>query len=77
MLNFGKEANSSGNTVTFIFFNGLDISFGLLLWLVSAGLILLIYLRFMSGRWLFSTSFFLGRMKRKSSLVLNPLLGKV
>ena len=71
MANFRKETNSSGSPA-FIFFNGIDISFGLLVWIVSASLIIAIYLRFVSGRRLL----FLSRMKRKTSM-LNPLLGKV
>ena len=77
MGNFRKEANSSG-TAAFIFFNGVDISFGLLLWIISAALILAIYMRFVSGRRIMGhNGFLLGRIKRKSSAGLNPLLGKV
>ena len=68
--NFKKEDNST----SFIFFTGADISICFLLWVVSAILLLLIYLKFVSGK-KFSNSHFFKNMKRKSSM--NPLLGKV
>jgi len=68
--NFRKEEN----TTSFIFFNGADISICFLLWFVSAILLLLIYLKFLSGK-KFSNSFFFNNLKRKTSM--NPLLGKV
>jgi len=68
--NFTKEDNSS----SFIFFNGADLSICFLLWLISAILLLLIYLKFVSGK-KFSNSFFFNNLKRKTSM--NPLLGKV
>ena len=72
MTNFRQETNRSSSSV-FVFFNGVDISFGLLVWIVSAALILAIYLRFVSGG---RRLFFINKIKRKTS-VLNPLLGKV
>eukprot|EP00090_Calanus_glacialis_P005065 TRINITY_DN13889_c0_g1_i1.p1 TRINITY_DN13889_c0_g1~~TRINITY_DN13889_c0_g1_i1.p1 ORF type:complete len:571 (-),score=160.50 TRINITY_DN13889_c0_g1_i1:165-1877(-) len=68
--NFTKEDNSS----SFIFFNGADLSICFLLWLISAILLFLIYLKFVSGK-KFSNSFFFNNLKRKTSM--NPLLGKV
>jgi len=68
--NFRRKDNTTG----FIFFNGADISICFLLWFVSALLLLLIYLKFVSGK-KFSNSYFFSNLKRKTSM--NPLLGKV
>lgn len=68
--NFRKEENTN----SFIFFNGADISICFILWFVSAILLLVIYLKFVSGK-KFSNSFFFNNLKRKTSM--NPLLGKV
>ena len=67
-LTYLQEENSGG----FIFFNGADLSICFVLWLISAVLLVLIYLKFVAGR-KFSNSFFFNGLKRKT----NPLLGKV
>ena len=68
--NFKKEENIT----SFVFFGGADISICFLLWLVSAVLLVLIYLKFVAGK-KFSNSHFFSNLKRKTST--NPLLGKV
>jgi len=68
--NFKREENAT----RFVFFNGADLSICVLLWFVSAVLLILIYLKFVSGK-KFSNSQFFSKLKRKSSM--NPLLGKV
>jgi len=69
--NYRKEVNST----SLIFFNGADLSLCFLLWGISAVLLFLIYLKFVSNKKFSNSSFFNG-IKRKSSN-LNPLLGKV
>lgn len=66
--NFTLKENSG-----FIFFNGADISICFILWIVSAILLILIYVKFVSKKKLKMFSSF----KRKDSAMLNPLLGKV
>jgi len=68
--NFRKSENSSG----FIFFNGADISICLLVWFISAILLVVIYLKFISRKKFSNTAFF-NNIKRKTSM--NPLIGKV
>jgi hypothetical protein len=67
--NFRKEENST----SLIFFNGADISICFLLWGISALLLIVIYLKFVSNKKFSNTSFFNG-LKRKT---VNPLVGKV
>lgn len=66
--NFTRKENSG-----FIFFNGADISICFMLWIVSAVLLILIYIKFVSKKRLKM----FGSFKRKDSAMLNPLLGKV
>ena len=68
--NFRKSENSSG----FIFFNGADISICFLVWFISAILLVVIYLKFISRKKFSNTAFF-NNIKRKTSM--NPLIGKV
>jgi len=66
--NFTKKENTG-----FIFFNGADISICFMLWIVSAVLLILIYMKFVSKKRLK----IFGSFKRKDSSLMNPLLGKV
>jgi len=67
-----REKSSKGANL--IFFNGADISLCLVLWLSSAALIVLLYLKFVMKRRL-SNAAIMSLLKRKTSY--NPLVGKV
>jgi len=67
--NFRKEQNS----VSFVFFNGADISICFMLWAASAILLIGIYLKFVSGKRFCHSSFLFGRILSRRN---SPLLPK-
>ena len=69
--NFRKSTNKQ-LTVNFIFFDGADLSMYMILWLISAIMIILLYLKFVSKRMLRPSKFFASQ-----KVSYNPLLGKV
>lgn len=74
-MNNYKNNENKQMTVNFIFFNGADLSLYMILWLVSAIMIILLYLKFVSKRWFRSGQMFPGSVRHK--VAYNPLLGKV
>jgi len=73
LSNFHKKDNGR-LTVNLIFFNGADLSLYMFLWLISAIMIIMLYLKFVNKKWLPRPGHFFSGNSKNS---YNPLLGKV